>query len=81
MTNITVLLDLQFTDFHLHLKILNPSTNLINTESNLEEVENTLTDGLFFPEKKHIKEKIEGYIAIPTKNSINESYFFTIKAT
>ena len=28
--------------------ILNPSTDLINAESNHEEAENTLTDGLFF---------------------------------
>ena len=61
--------------------ILNPSNDLINTESNLEEVENTLTDQLFYPVKKDIKEKIEEYNAIPTKNFINESYFYTIKAT
>ena len=61
--------------------ILNLSNDLINIESNLEEVENTLTDQLFYPVKKDIKEKIEEYNAIPTKNFINESYFYTIKAT
>ena len=60
--------------------ILNPSTDLINTESNLEEVENTLTGELFFPVKKYIKEKIEEYIAIPTKSFINESYFLYNKS-
>ena len=60
--------------------ILNPSTDLINSESNLEEVENTLTGELFFPVKKYIKEKIEEYIAIPTKSFINESYFLYNKS-
>ena len=54
--------------------ILNPSNDLINVESGLEEVENTLIDELFYTVKK-IKEKIEEYNAIPVKQFINESYF------
>ena len=54
--------------------ILNPSNDLINVESGLEEVENTLIDELFYSVKK-IKEKIEEFKAIPIKHFINESYF------
>ena len=59
--------------------ILNPSNDLINVESGLEEVENTLIDELFYTVKK-IKEKIEEYNAIPIKYFINESYFLYDKS-
>ena len=59
--------------------ILNPSNNLINVESGLEEVENTLRDKLFYSVKT-IKEKIEEYKAIPIKRFINESYFLYDKS-
>ena len=59
--------------------ILNPSNDLINVESGLEEVENTLIDELFYSVKK-IKEKIEEYKAIPIKHFINESYFLYDKS-
>ena len=59
--------------------ILNPSNDLINVESGLEEVENTLIDELFYTVKK-IKEKIEEYKAIPIKHFINESYFLYNKS-
>ena len=39
-------------------RILNPSNDLINAESSLEEVENTLIDEPFYSVKK-VKEKIE----------------------
>ena len=54
--------------------ILNPSNDLINAESSLEEVENTLIDEPFYSVKK-VKEKIEEYKTIPIKHFINESYF------
>ena len=59
--------------------ILNPSNDLINVESGLEEVENTLIDELFYTVKK-IKEKTEEYKAIPIKRFINESYFLYDKS-
>ena len=59
--------------------ILNPSNDLINVESGLEEVENTLIDELFYTVKK-IKEKIEEYKAIPIKHFINENYFLYDKS-
>ena len=59
--------------------ILKPSNDLINVESGLEEVENTLIDELFYTVKK-IKEKIEEYNAIPIKYFINESYFLYDKS-
>ena len=59
--------------------ILKPSNDLINVESGLEEVENTLIDELFYTVKK-IKEKIEEYNAIPIKHFINESYFLYDKS-
>ena len=60
--------------------ILNPSTDLINTESNLEEVENTLTGEIFFPVKKYIKWKNRRIHCNPNKNFINESYFLYNKS-
>ena len=59
--------------------ILKLSNDLINVESGLEEVENTLIDELFYTVKK-IKEKIEEYNAIPIKHFINESYFLYNKS-
>ena len=59
--------------------ILKPSNDLINVESGLEEVENTLIDELFYTVKS-IKEKIEEYNAIPIKYFINESYFLYNKS-
>ena len=59
--------------------ILNPSNDLINVESGLEEVENTLIDELFYSVKK-IKEKIKEYNVIPTNNYINKSYFLYDKS-
>ena len=59
--------------------ILNPSNDLINVESGLEEVENTLIDELFCSVKR-VKEKIEEYKAIPIKYFMNESYFLYDKS-
>ena len=53
--------------------ILNPQAGLINVENGLEEADNNLNNDLFNPAKKTIEEKITEYIAIPTKNFINES--------
>ena len=59
---------------------LNPSSNLINFESNTESEENTLSDEIFYPVVKNLKEKIAEYNAIPTKNFINESYLLYDKS-
>ena len=40
-----------------------------------ESEQNTLSDEIFYPLVKYLKEKIEEYKAIPTKNFINEGYF------
>ena len=60
--------------------ILNMTRYLINAESGIEYIENTLTDEIFYPIKKGIKEIIEEYNAIPTKKFINESYFLYDKS-
>ena len=60
--------------------ILNPEDNLINKESNLEEVQNKITEDIFCPQKKDIEDKIIEYNDIPTKNFINESYFLYDKS-
>ena len=61
-------------------RIIDPSPNLINTETNMELVDNTLTQELFSEKPKEIKDKIKEYNAIPIQNLINESFFFyTIK--
>ena len=59
---------------------LNPSSNLINFETNTESEENTISDEIFYPVVKYLKEKIAEYKAIPTKNFINESYFLYDKS-
>ena len=59
---------------------LNPSSNLINFETNTESGENTISDEIFYPVVKYLKEKIAEYKAIPTKNFINESYFLYDKS-
>ena len=57
---------------------LNPLSNLINFETNTEQ--NTISDEIFYPVLKYLKEKIGEYNAIPTKNFINESYFLYDKS-
>ena len=59
---------------------LNLLSNLINFESNTESEENTISDGIFYPVVKYLKEKIAEYDAIPTNNFINESYFLYDKS-
>ena len=59
---------------------LNPSANLINFETNTESEPNTISDEIFYPVLKYLKEKIAEYKAIPTRNFINESYFFYDKS-
>ena len=59
--------------------ILDPSPNLINTETNTEQIDNTLTLELF-ANKKNTEDKISQYNAIPTKNFINESFFLYDKS-
>ena len=59
--------------------ILDPSPNLINTETNTEQIDNTLTLELF-ASKKNIEDKISEYNTIPTKNFINESFFLYDKS-
>ena len=54
---------------------LNSSSNLINFETNTESEQNTISDEIFYPVVKYLKEKIAEHDAIPTKNVINESYF------
>ena len=60
--------------------ILNPPNDLINVESGIKQAENSLNEALFHVNKKNIEEKIAEYIAIPTKNFINESYFLYDKS-
>ena len=57
--------------------ILNHPRHLIKAESGIQKIDNTLTDEFF----NQLKEKIDEYDAIPTKNFINESFFYMIKAT
>ena len=57
--------------------ILNPPRYLINAESGIEKIDNTLTDEFF----NQLKAKIDECNAIPTKNFINENFFYMIKAT
>ena len=57
---------------------LNPLSNLIDFETNTEQ--NTISDEIFYPDLKYLKEKIAEYNAIPTKNFINESYFLYDKS-
>ena len=59
---------------------LNPSSNLINFETNTESEQNTISGEIFYPVVKYLKEKIAEYDAIPTKNFINESYFLYHKS-
>ena len=59
---------------------LNPSSNLINFETNTESEQNTISDEIFYPVVKYLKEKIAEHDAIPTKNVINESYFLYDKS-
>ena len=59
---------------------LNPSSNLINFETNTISEQNTISDEIFYPAIKYLKEKIAEYDAIPTKNFINESYFLYDKS-
>ena len=61
--------------------ILNLTKYLINAESGTEDVENTLTDEIFYLVKKDIREKIKEYNAIPTKVSLMKVTFYTTKAT
>ena len=48
---------------------LNPSNNLINFETNTESEQNTISDEIFYPVVKYLKEKIAEYNAIPTRNT------------
>ena len=50
-----------------------------NVERGIKQVENSLNKALFYENEKNIEEKIAKYIVIPTKNFINERYFYTIK--
>ena len=59
---------------------LNLSSNLINFETNTESGKNTISDEIFYPALKYLKEKIAEYKAIPTRNFINESYFLYDKS-
>ena len=54
---------------------LNPLSNLINFETNIESKQNAICDEIFYPVVIYLKEKIAEYDAILTKNFINESYF------
>ena len=63
--------------------ILNAQVGLISIEIGFEEADNNLKNNLFNPvkkKKKKIEEKIAEYIAIPTKNFINGSYFLYHKS-
>lgn len=77
----------EFKNASINIKnILNPIDGLINAESGIEEVSNTLSQEIFFPSKKAIDDKITEYNAIPKKIFINEGYFlydrsFLIKKT
>ena len=59
---------------------LNPSSNLLNFETNTESEQNTISDEIFYPVEKYLKKKKAEYNAIPTKNFINESYFLYNKS-
>ena len=54
---------------------LNPPNDLTNIESGIKKQENNLHEALFHVNKKDIEEKMAEYIAIPTQNFVNESYF------
>ena len=60
--------------------IPNPSNDLINVESNLEELENTLTDKLFYTVKK-LKEKQQNAKQSQENILFMKVNFYTIKAT
>ena len=55
-------------------------SNLINFETNTESEQNAISDEIFYPIVKYLKEKIAEYDAIPSKNFINESYFLYDKS-
>ena len=56
-------------------RILNPLNSLTNVENNTETIQNILSDKIFYPVTKYIKEKIVEYNAIPSNNFINKSYY------
>ena len=58
---------------------LNPSSNLINFETNRIRTKHNSGE-IFYPVVKHLKEKLAEYDAILTKNFINESYLLHDKS-
>ena len=55
--------------------ILDPKDNLINVESGIEEINLPDEEKFLTKTEREIANKLSEYRAIPTKNSINESYF------
>ena len=55
--------------------LIQPSPNLINTESGIEETSTAPTQYSFYPGQQQIGENIKRYNNVPVKYFINESYF------
>ena len=60
--------------------LIQPSPNLINTESRTEETSTVPTQYSFYSGQKEIQEKIKNYNNVPVKYFINESYFLYEKS-
>ena len=60
--------------------LIQPSPNLINTESRTEETSTVPTQYSFYSRQKEIQEKIKNYNNVPVKYFINESYFLYEKS-
>ena len=66
------------SDSLIHL--IQPSSNLINTESGTEETSTIPTQYSFYPDQQKIEENIKKYNNVPQKYFINESYFLYNKS-
>ena len=60
--------------------ILDPKDNLINVESDIEEINLPDEENFLTKIEREIANKLSEYRAIPTKNFINESYFLYDKS-
>ena len=60
--------------------LIEPSPNLINTESETEETSTVPTQYSFYPGQQQIEEDMKSYNNVPLKYFINESYFLYDKS-
>ena len=60
--------------------LIQPSSNLINTESGTEETSTVPTQYLFYPGQQQIEKNIKSYNNVPQKHFINESYILYDKS-